>query len=75
MVFCSCGRVAVIKTSWTDSNSCHRFYACPIQDHVVDAVKGGLPALADLVACFFFAGAVEGVVLASDGLFLVPAAH
>ncbi|GJY43025.1 zinc finger, GRF-type containing protein [Tanacetum coccineum] len=31
MVFCSCGRLAVIKTSWTDGHPGRRFYACPIQ--------------------------------------------
>ncbi|GKA34573.1 zinc finger, GRF-type containing protein [Tanacetum coccineum] len=31
MVFCSCGRVAVIKTSWTGSHPGRRFYACTIQ--------------------------------------------
>ena len=29
MVNCSCGRIAVIHTSWTDRNPGRRFYACP----------------------------------------------
>ena len=28
---CSCGRIAVIRTSWTDDNPGRRFYSCPFK--------------------------------------------
>ncbi|PWA51891.1 zinc finger, GRF-type [Artemisia annua] len=31
MVFCRCGRVCIIKTSWTDQHPGRRFYSCPIE--------------------------------------------
>ncbi|MFS7909641.1 putative transcription factor GRF family [Helianthus anomalus] len=31
MVFCHCGRDAIIQTSWTSKNPGRRFYACPVQ--------------------------------------------
>ncbi|PWA63023.1 zinc finger, GRF-type [Artemisia annua] len=31
MVWCRCGRVCIIKTSWTDAHSGFRFYSCPIE--------------------------------------------
>lgn len=31
MVNCSCGRRAVIRTSWTNINPGRRFYSCPIK--------------------------------------------
>ena len=31
MVNCSCGSVAVIRTSWTPRNPGRRFYSCPIR--------------------------------------------
>ncbi|XP_076905839.1 uncharacterized protein LOC143561731 [Bidens hawaiensis] len=31
MVFCECGKEAVIKTSWTDKNPGRGFYSCPVQ--------------------------------------------
>ncbi|PWA48507.1 zinc finger, GRF-type [Artemisia annua] len=29
MVFCHCGKRAVVRTSWTPTNPGRRFYACP----------------------------------------------
>ncbi|KAL8224509.1 hypothetical protein R6Q57_019984 [Mikania cordata] len=29
MVFCWCGKVAIVRTSWTDKNPGRRFYLCP----------------------------------------------
>nr|XP_043613573.1 uncharacterized protein LOC122585513 isoform X1 [Erigeron canadensis] len=29
MVFCWCGKQAILRTSWTDRNPGRRFYACP----------------------------------------------
>ncbi|KAL4585615.1 hypothetical protein LXL04_010238 [Taraxacum kok-saghyz] len=31
MVFCYCGRVAIVRTSWTDTNPGRRFHCCPKQ--------------------------------------------
>ncbi|KAL8197747.1 hypothetical protein R6Q57_024281 [Mikania cordata] len=31
MVFCGCGKEAVIRTSWTSRNPGRRFYSCPDQ--------------------------------------------
>ncbi|PWA62300.1 zinc finger, GRF-type [Artemisia annua] len=32
VVRCHCGRVAIVKTSWTNANPGRRFYSCPIPD-------------------------------------------
>ncbi|PWA83040.1 zinc finger, GRF-type [Artemisia annua] len=31
MVWCRCGRVCIVKTSWTDAHPGRRFYSCPIE--------------------------------------------
>ncbi|KAL8241209.1 hypothetical protein R6Q59_014564, partial [Mikania micrantha] len=30
MVVCHCGRLATMKTSWTNNNPGRRFYTCPV---------------------------------------------
>lgn len=34
MVLCFCGKVDVVKTSWTPLNPGRRFFACPMNDSV-----------------------------------------
>ena len=34
MVVCFCGKLALVKTSWTPLNPGRRFYACPTKDSV-----------------------------------------
>ncbi|CAI9269816.1 unnamed protein product [Lactuca saligna] len=34
MVVCFCGKLALVKTSWTPLNLGRRFYACPTKDSV-----------------------------------------
>lgn len=31
MVFCNCGKVPILRTSWTNQNPGRRFFACPEQ--------------------------------------------
>ncbi|KAL8241824.1 hypothetical protein R6Q59_012126 [Mikania micrantha] len=40
MVFCECGKEAIILTSWTNRNPSRRFYGCPNQAQNVDSLDG-----------------------------------
>ncbi|KAJ0704665.1 putative transcription factor GRF family [Helianthus annuus] len=54
MATCRCGKLAIVRTSWTDNNPGRRFYSCPSPDVTCPGFVGWVdpPCAHELFASF-----------------------